>query len=161
MAYVAGTNKRSIPVSGSGVDLTSGAILHSEQSTPTGTVKRVTEMVRLEGDLHGYVLYQAIQAFDFVANRLVVSGENVFSGTIGGAGPVILRSDESRFEVDLATGEEVGKVRLSRSKDSPDEGSWYECELTVVGTGKTPEGDPTFAYSGVCTRRGAEERPRP
>jgi hypothetical protein len=154
-AAVAGSEQQTIPVSGSGVDLASEAIVHSEESTPTGLIKRLTEIVRLEGDLSGYVLYQATQQFDFVANKLVVTGENVFSGTIAGSDPVILRSDESRFEVDLATGEEVGNVHLTRSNDAPDKGSWYDCDLAVVGTGMTPEGNPTFDYSGECTRRGA------
>jgi hypothetical protein len=67
---------------------------------------------------------------------------------------VILRSDESRFDVDLTTGSETGYVRLTRSKDAPHDGSWYECELSVVGTGQTPEGNPMFDYTGVCTPRG-------
>lgn len=154
-AAVAGSNQQSIAVSGSGMDLASDAIVHSEESTPTGVIKRLTEMVRLTGDLSGYVLYQATQEFDFVNNTLLVTGTNFFSGTIAGSDPVILRSDESQFEVDLATGEEVGNVHLTRSNDAPDKGSWYECDLAIVGTGLTPEGNPTFDYSGVCTRRGA------
>lgn len=143
-----------VAVSGSGADIASEAIIHSEESTPTGMVRTLTEIVELEGDLHGKVLYQARQEFDFVANTLVVTGANVFSGTIAGSDPVILRSDESRFEVNLATGEETGKVHLTRSNDAPDKGSWYECDLLVVGTGQTPEGNPTFDYSGTCTRKG-------
>jgi hypothetical protein len=154
-AAVASSDQQSMSVSGSGVDLASEAIVHSEENTPTGLIKRLTEIVRLEGDLSGYVLYQATQQFDFVANTLVVTGENFFSGTIAGSDPVILRSDESRFEVDLATGEEVGNVHLTRSNDASDKGSWYECDLAVVGTGLTPEGNPTFEYSGECVRRGA------
>lgn len=154
-AAVAGSKPQPISVSGSGVDLASDAIVHSEQNAPTGLVKRLTEMVRLEGDLNGYVLYQATQQFDDVNKRLIVTGENVFSGTIRGSEPLILRSDESRFEVNLVTGEETGNVHLTRSNDAPDKGSWYECALDVVGTGVTPEGNPTFDYSGECTRRGA------
>lgn len=153
-AAVASSTQQSIPVSGSGVDLASDAIVHSEETTPTGVVKRLTEIVRLTGDISGYVLYQPTQEFDFVNNTLLVTGTNFFSGTIAGSDPVILRSDESRFEVDLATGAEVGNVHLTRSNDAPDKGSWYECDLAVVGTGLTPEGNPTFDYSGVCTRRG-------
>jgi hypothetical protein len=93
-----------VSVSGGGVDLASGAIVHSEETTPTGVVKRLTEVVRLDGDLSGYVLYQPIQVFDTDRRKLVVTGENVFSGTIAGSDPVILRSNESRFEVDLTTG---------------------------------------------------------
>jgi hypothetical protein len=149
-----GQKTTTFPISGSGVDIASEAIVHSQQSTPTGMIRVVTEMVRLEGDLSGYVLYQATQEFDFAANTLVVTGENAFSGTIAGSDPVILRSDESRFEVDLATGAETGKVHMTRSKDAPDKGSWFDCDLIVVGTGQTAEGDPKFEYSGTCTRRG-------
>jgi hypothetical protein len=141
-------------VSGSGVDLASEAIIHSEEDTASGKIRRLTEIVRLTGDLSGYVLYQPTQEFDFVKNTLVVTGTNFFSGTIAGSDPVVLRSDESRFEVDLATGEETGKVRLTRSNDSSDKGLWYDCDLAVVGTGLTAEGNPTFNYSGECTRRG-------
>jgi hypothetical protein len=148
----AGTD--SIPVSGHGIDLASEAIVHSEESTPTGMVRTLTEIVRLTGDVEGYVLYQPTQEFDFTANTLVVTGSNVFSGTIAGSDPVILRSDESHFEVDLTTGEETGRVHLTRSKDAPRRGSWFDCDLVVVGTGHTPEGDPTFDYRGTCTRRG-------
>jgi hypothetical protein len=155
-AAVAGSGQepQTMSVSGSGVDLASEAVVHSEQSTPTGKTRIVTEMVRLSGDLSGYVLYQATQAFDFGSNTLVVTGENVFSGTIAGSDPVILRSDQSRFEVDLSTGAELGSVHMTRSKDAPHKGSWYECDLVVVGTGQTAEGNPTFDYSGTCTRKG-------
>jgi hypothetical protein len=151
---IAGSGQETVAVSGSGVDIASEAIIHSEEPTPTGMIRTLTEIVELTGDVHGKVLYQARQEFDFVANTLVVTGENVFSGTIAGSDPVILRSDESRFEVDLATGEETGKVHLTRSNDAPDKGSWYECDLVVVGTGLSPEGNPTFDYSGTCTRKG-------
>jgi hypothetical protein len=144
-----------IPLFGSGVDFESEAIIHSEEPTPNGLIRRLTEIVRLDGDLHGYVLYQATQQFDFVANTLVVTGENFFSGTIAGSEPFILRSDESRFDVNLATGEETGHVRLTRSNDAPQRGSWYDCDLAVVGTGITPEGNPTFDYSGECIHQGA------
>ena len=153
-AVAGGPESRTISVSGSGVDLASSAIVHSEQPTPTGLVRTLTENVKLTGDLSGYVLYQATQTFDFAAGTLVITGENVFSGTIAGSDPVILRSDESRFEVELATGEELGHVHLTRSKDAPHKGWWYECDLAVVGTGLSPAGDPTFDYSGTCTRRG-------
>ena len=147
-------SETTVLVSGSGVDLASEAIVHSEQTTPTGTIRTVTEIVELTGDLHGKVLYQATQEFDFAANTLVVTGANVFSGTIAGSDPLLLASDQSRFEVNLATGEETGKVHLTRSNDAPDKGSWYDCDLVVVGTGQTPDGNGTFDYSGTCTRKG-------
>lgn len=146
--------QETIQVSGSGVDLASEAIIHSEESTPNGVIRRLTEIVKLTGDLNGYVLYQPTQEFDYVNNRLLVTGANFFSGTIAGSEPVILRSDESRFEVDLATGEEAGNVRLTRSNDAPDKGRWFDCDLVVVGTGVRPEGNPTFDYSGTCSGRG-------
>jgi hypothetical protein len=146
--------QEAIQVSGRGVDLASEAIVHSEESTPNGLIRRLTEIVRLTGDLRGYVLYQPTQQFDYVNNTLIVTGTNFFSGTIAGSDPVVLRSDESRFEVNLATGAETGKVQLTRSNDAPDKGRWFDCELAVVGTGATPEGNPTFDYSGECTRRG-------
>jgi hypothetical protein len=146
--------QETIQVSGSGVDFASDAIVHSEETTPIGMIRRVTEIVKLTGDLTGYVLYRPRQEFDYVNNRLVVTGMNVFSGTIAGSDPVVLRSDESRFEVDLATGEETGYVHLTRSNDAADKGRWFDCDLVVVGTGATPEGNPTFDYSGTCTRRG-------
>jgi hypothetical protein len=152
-AAIAGSEK-TVAVSGSGVDIASEAVIHSERTTPTGMIRTLTEIVELTGDVHGKVLYQATQEFDFAANTLVVTGANVFSGTIAGSDPVVLRSDESRFEVNLATGEETGAVHLTRSNDAPDKGSWYECDLVVVGTGQTPEGNPTFDYSGTCTRKG-------
>jgi hypothetical protein len=136
-----------VSVSGGGVDLAGGAIVHSEETTPTGVVKRLTGVVRLDGDLTGYVLYQPTQVFDTERRTLVVTGENVFSGTIAGSDPVVLRSDESRFEVDLTTGTETGTVHLVGGADD-DTCVWYECELVVVGTGHTAEGDPTFNYSG-------------
>ena len=146
--------QETIQVSGSGVDFASDAIVHSEESTPNGVIRRLIEIVKLSGDLSGYVLYQPTQKFDYVNNTLRVTGTNVFSGTIAGSDPVILRSDESSFEVDLATGEETGHVHLTRSNDAPDKGQWFDCDLVVVGTGATPEGNPTFDFSGTCTRRG-------
>jgi hypothetical protein len=151
---VVAERQETIPVSGSTVDFASEAIIHSQESTPTGMIQKATETVRLSGDLSGYGLYQTIREFDFPNSSLVVTGQNLFSGTIAGSGPVILRSDESRFEVDLATGEEVGHVHLTRSNDAPDKGSWYECDLVIVGTGRTPEGNFTSDYSGECVRRG-------
>jgi hypothetical protein len=146
--------QETIPVSGSAVDFASEAIIHSQESTPTGIIQKATEIVQLSGDLSGYGLYQTTREFDFVNSSLVITGENLFSGTITGSDPVILRSVESRFEVDLATGEEVGHVHLTRSNDAPNKGSWYECDLVIVGTGQTPEGNFTSDYSGQCLRLG-------
>jgi hypothetical protein len=45
-------------------------------------------------------------------------------------------------------------VELRRSKDAPHKGYWYNCDLVVVGTGMTAEGNASFDHSGVCTRYG-------
>jgi hypothetical protein len=149
-----GPKPKPVSVSGSGVDLASQAIVHSEQSTPTGKIRKLTEIVRLTGDLNGYVLYRATQEFDFTSNKLVITGDNTFSGTIAGSDPVLLASESSRFEVDLSTGAETGRVHMTRSKDARHADHWYDCDLVVVGTGQSPEGDATFDYTGTCVRRG-------
>ncbi len=143
-----------IPVSGSSVGFLSEAIIHSQESTPTGMIQRATEIVKLSGDLSGYALYYATSEFDFVNGTVVVTGTNFFSGTIAGSDPVILRSDESRFEIDLATGAGLGKIHVTRANDAPDKGSWYECDLTVDVTGLSPEGNSISDYTGVCKRFG-------
>ena len=151
-AAIAGSEK-TVSVSGSGIDIASEAIIHSELTTPTGMIRMLTEIVELTGDVNGKVLYQATQEFDFAANTLVVTGENVFSGTIAGSDPVILRSDESRFEVDLATGEETGGAPHSQQR-CPGQGILVR--LRPPGRRNRPDtgGKPTFDYSGTCTRKG-------
>jgi hypothetical protein len=138
-----------VTVTGSGVDLASDAILHTEEITARGMLRRLTAIVRLDGDLSGYVLYQPVEELDSANRRLVITGANVFSGTIAGSGPVMLRSDVSRFEVDLDSGEEFGHVHLTRMGDAS--GAWRECDLVVSGTGRTAAGNPTFDYRGTCT----------
>jgi hypothetical protein len=150
----AGTGQETFSVSGSGVHFFSEAIVHSQEGTPTGMTQRSTDTVKLTGDLSGYILYHATTEFDFVGNTLVNTGTQFFSGTIAGSDPVVLRDDEFRFDVDLSTGATTGEVHLSRSNDAPHKGHWYECDLVVVGTGLTPDGDSTVDYSGECTRRG-------
>ena len=153
-AAVAGS-KEAMPVSGSGVHYFSGAIVHSQTPTEQGMIQRSTEIVRLDGDLDGYVLYQPVSTFDFVANTLVNSaGAQFFSGTVLGSEPMILYDAAFRFEVDLSTGATTGEVHLGRSNDAPHSGAWYECDLEAVGTGLTPEGDAMFDYTGTCVRRG-------
>jgi hypothetical protein len=65
------------------------------------------------------------------------------------------RGARTRSFAGHATGATTGQIHLGRSKDAPHKGSWYECELAVVGTGLTPEGDSTFDSSGQCIPRGA------
>lgn len=141
-------------VSGTGVHYFSSAVEHSQEPTPTGMIQRSTDIVELRGDLNGLILYQPTSVFDFVNGTLVNTGTQVFSGTVLGSDPVILHDDQFRFEVDLDTGATTGQVHLSRAKDAPHPGSWYDCDLDVTGTGMTPAGDATFDYTGTCTSRG-------
>lgn len=147
-------SSRSFPVSGSGVHYFSSAIVHSQETTATGMIQRSTDIIELSGDLSGYILYHPTSVFDFGAGTLLNTGTQIFSGTVAGSGPVLLHDDEFSFEVDLATGETQGDVHLGRSHDAPHPGHWYECDLVVVGTGVTPEGDNLSDYSGTCTRYG-------
>jgi hypothetical protein len=146
-----------IPVSGSAVHFFTTAVVHSQDPTEGGMVQRSTEIIELSGDLAGYILYHPTSTFDFVSETLVNTGTQVFSGTVAGSAPVLLHDDRFHFEVDLATGETHGRVHLSRSADAPHRGGWYECDLEVVGTGLTAEGDGMADYSGVCRRRGAPD----
>jgi hypothetical protein len=153
-AVASGSSQGAIPVSGSAVHYLSTAVVHSQVPTTSGMVQRSSEIVQLTGDLHGFMLYHPTSVFDFTANTMVNTGTQIFSGTVAGSDPMLLHDDTFRFEVDLATGATTGQVHLGRSKDATDNGQWYECDLSVVGTGMTPEGDALAEYSGVCTRRG-------
>jgi hypothetical protein len=139
-----------IAVAGNGVDLLDGAIVHSTKTTANGKIVRSTETVELSGDLRGRVLYHVTSVFDFVNGTLVNTGEQVFSGTIAGSEPVLIYDDQFRFEVNLITGGESGKVYLV----SHLAGEKVRCLLDVVGTGFNPAGNPTFTYTGSCTFRG-------
>jgi hypothetical protein len=143
-----------IPVQGSVVHYFTTAIIHSEEATETSKVQRSTDIVKMSGDLSGYILYHPTSAFDFAQGTLVNTGSQVFSGTIAGSEPVILYDQRFRFEVDLATGQTTGEVHLGRSLDAPHRDRWYECDLVVVGTGLTAEGDAMADYSGECFRYG-------
>ena len=59
---------------------------------------------------------------------------------------MMLYDDEFRFDVDLVTGETRGKIYLV----DPMAGPKTQCELDVVGTGMTPEGDGLASYTGRC-----------
>jgi len=139
-----------IAVAGSGVDQLNTAIVYSEAPTANGKIVRSTETVELSGDLKGRVLYHVTSTFDFAAGTLVNTGDQVFSGTIAGSAPVMIHDDRFRFEVNLATHKETGKVYLFNHIAGPR----VRCELDVVGTGQTGQGNPTFDYSGQCTFRG-------
>lgn len=140
----------SVSVAGSGVDHLDTALVHAQETTPTGKVQRSTEVVELRGGLNGYVLYHVTSVFDFAAGTLVNTGDQVFSGTVAGSEPVMLHDDQFRFRVNLGTGEESGRVYLIDHVAGPK----VRCELDVVGTGVTAEGNPTFDYRGTCQFRG-------
>jgi hypothetical protein len=143
-----------IQVAGSAVHYFTTAIIHSQEPTDTGMIQRSTDTVELSGDLSGFILYHATSVFDFDEGTMVNTGNQLFSGTVAGSQPVVLHDDRFRFQVDLGTGETTGTVHFSRSGDAPHRGGWYECDLVVVGTGMTPEGDGLADYSGECRRRG-------
>jgi len=142
----AGKGYRWVPVSGTGTHYFTTAIIHSKEPTPTGFVQRSTDIVELEGDLEGRVLYHPVSVFDFAAGTLVNTGHQVFSGTVLGSEPVLISDDEFRFEVQLATGETVGRIFLTQ----PMAGPRIYCELEANGTGMSPGGDARIAYTGRC-----------
>ena len=136
----------SIAVAGSGVDQLTTAVIHSKETTPTGIIQRSTEIVDLTGDLRGRVLYHVTSVIDNVHGTLVNTGDEVYSGTIAGSAPLMVHDDQFRFEVNLATGSEAGRVYFFDHIVGPK----VRCTLDVVGTGQTPEGNPTFTYKGQC-----------
>lgn len=134
------------PVSGSGVHYVMTAIVHSRESTATGLIQRSTETVDLTGDLSGRILYQPTSVVDFSAGTAVNTGRQVFSGTVLGSDPVLLYDDKFRFDVDLATFAATGKVYLTDNIAGPK----IRCELDIIGTGWTAEGNITADYTGMC-----------
>ena len=144
-----------VPVAGSGVDHLNTAIVHSQEPTPTGKIQKSTEIVELSGDLKGFVLYHVTSVFDFAGGTLVNTGDQVFSGTVAGSAPVMIHDDQFRFQANLVTGEESGQVYLLDHIAGPK----VRCELDVVGTGLTGDGNPTFDYRGTCTFRGQRKQP--
>lgn len=147
---------RWVPVSGTGVHLFSTAIIHSQTPTETGFIQRSTDIVELEGDLKGRVLYHPVSVFDFAADTLVNTGNQVFSGTVLGSDPVVIHDDSFRFDVTLSTGDTVGRVFLN----DPIAGPRIRCRLKLVSTGERTEADdPVVSYKGVCRMPGTE-RPR-
>ena len=139
-----------VKVSGRGVDHLNEALVHWKTPTPTGLIQQSTEIVDLDGDLQGRVLYHVTSVFDFVKGTLVNSGDQVFSGTIAGSAPVMIHDDRFRFEVNLVTGEESGQVFLVDQIAGPK----TRCTLQVAGTGLNADGNPTFTYDGECVFRG-------
>ena len=141
-----------VQVAGSGVDHLNTALVHSKEPTGSGMIQKSTEIVELTGGLNGRVLYHVTSVFDFVRGTLVNTGNQVFSGTIAGSAPVMIHDDEFRFDVNLVTGEESGKVYLLDHIAGPK----VRCTLDVVGTGFNSDGNPTFDSTGQCTFRSAE-----
>jgi hypothetical protein len=141
-------------VSGSGIIFVGTETVHTAEPTATGLIQRSSIAGQLNGDLNGTILFNPTSVFDFVNGTLVNTGTQFFSGTVAGSDPVILYDDSFRFDIDLNTGETLGTVHLSRSIDAPHKGSWFECDLVVVGTGITAEGDIMSDYSGECVQRG-------
>jgi hypothetical protein len=142
---------RTVQVSGTGTDLLNSAVVHSKKQTATGVVQHGTEIVELGGDLNGKVLYHVTTVINTQKGTLTNTGDQVFSGTVKGSEPVMIRDSRFRFDVNLATGAETGSVYLFDHIAGPP----VRCELKVTGTGKTADGNPTFSYTGNC-RFGSE-----
>ena len=101
-------------------------------------IQQSTEIVELYGDLRGRVLYHVTSVFDFVNGTLVNTGEQVYSGTVAGSAPVMIHDDPFRFDVNLVTGEETGKVFLLNHIAGPK----VRCTLDGVGTGHEQRREP-------------------
>lgn len=126
-------------------------ITHSETPTKTGVIIRSTDTIDLFGDLNGRVLYHPTTVIDFQKGTLVNTGNQVFSGTVLGVGPVLLHDDQFRFDVNLQTGETIGKAFLTDRIDGP----VVDCVIDIIGTGVSEEGNGLADYTGRCRVRGA------
>jgi hypothetical protein len=133
-------------VSGTAIHYFDNSMLHAEEETPRGFRRYVTETVELFGDLNGRVLYQPVTSFFLDEGKMVNRGNQVFSGTVLGVGPVMLHDDAFRFEVDLETGATSGRVLLMNRIAGP----MVRCRLDIVGTGMTAEGNGLAEYTGKC-----------
>lgn len=158
-AFAIGAEVRSFEVSGEGVHYFTTAAIHSREASASGMTQRSSDVIRLTGDLDGWILYHPTTVFDYAAGTMVNTGTQLFSGTVLGSEPVILHDDTFRFDVDLETGATSGEVHLGRSHDAPHPGLWYECDLDVAGAGLTASGDGAVSYAGTCTAFGQSSRP--
>lgn len=141
---------RWVEVSGVGTHLFTTAVVHSTQPKENGFIQRSTDIVELDGDLIGRVLYHVTSDFDFAAGTLVNTGNQVFSGTVLGSAPVLLHDDEFRVEVDLVGQTTYGQMFLVDHLDGPR----IRCELEIFGDGETtPNGDAVVDYTGRCRVR--------
>ncbi len=121
-------------------------IIHNVIPTETGIQQSSTETIDLFGDIHGRVLYQPETVIDEVAGTLTNTGNQVFSGTILGVGPVLLHDELFRFDVNLQTGETVGTAFLLDRIDGPR----AICVLKINGTGFDDNGNGLAEYEGRC-----------
>lgn len=121
-------------------------IVHEVVPTDTGIVQRSTETIDLFGDINGRVLYHPETVIDNVAGTMVNTGNQVFSGTVLGVGPVLLHDEIFRFDVNLQTGETLGRSFLIDRIDGPR----VVCVLEIVGTGFDESGNGLAEYSGFC-----------
>jgi len=137
---------KTLQVAGTGTDLLNEALIHTKKPTPDGEIRTSTEIVDLQGDLKGKVLYHVTTVIDRKKNTLVNTGHQVFSGTIAGSAPVMLHDSKFRFVVNLATGADTGSVHLRDRIAGPR----VRCDLEVTGTGTNAQGNPTFRYVGTC-----------
>lgn len=154
MSFLAASASASAPpvqgtihVKGTGIDLLNSAIIHSKKTTPTGEIRKSTEIVELRGDLEGTVLYGVTTVINTKQGRLTNSGDQVFSGTVAGSEPVMIHDSKFIFSVNLKTGADHGSVYLTDRIAGPK----VRCQLQVTGTGKSASGNPTFKYAGACT----------
>ena len=132
------------PVSGSGVHfLTTGS---STRRRRRPRFQRSTETIDLTGDLTGRILYHPTSVIDVSTQSLVNTGHQVFSGTVLGSEPVMLHDDTFRFDVDLHTGTGTGTVHLADRLDGPK----VRCDLIVLSTGITADGNVAAEYTGEC-----------
>lgn len=143
-------DRQPVEVEGTGVHHFSTARTHSTTQDEDGVVvQRSTDTVSLDGDLFGTVLYHSTARIDEGAGTAVVTGAQMFSGTVLGGSPTVMFDDRFRFDIDLATGATHGEVHFEPSADARHEPRVW-CDLIVTGTGRTPEGDSTFSYRGTC-----------
>jgi hypothetical protein len=121
-------------------------IIHEVVPTDTGIVQRSTETIDLFGDIEGRVLYHPETVINNVAGTMVNTGNQVFSGTVLGVGPVLLHDEIFRFDVNLQTGETLGRSFLIDRIDGPR----VICVLEIFGTGFDENSNGLAEYSGFC-----------
>jgi hypothetical protein len=134
-------------VVGSGGHFLTTVIVHSSEPTETGMIQRSTETIDLTGDLTGRILYQPTSVIDFTNGTLTNTGHQVFSGTVLGPGPALRRRVPFRRE----PGD--GGRRWQGLSDRQHRWPKIRCELDIVVTGRTAEGNVTADYKGSCKFR--------